>query len=196
MENEETVVTPEKRRMAIIRALPLLFFTLCAISVIGIMAFVRIRQVGTTSAVFDATVGVCRGVGFANATAYPSTQPIHSIIAFTERDGFIQGASNFVKPEWQPEAVNEIELVLCTSGSRPAFRSLCSNQNIINPIGSEIEAKLREAQTGAIVSEGVITSDPLANADCLDTMPSPLPEQIPISDERVHEWLTPFVEVN
>lgn len=190
----EKPVTPESRRIAVIRALPMLFFTLCAVSVIGIMAFVRITQVGTTSAVFDATVGVCREQGFAAATAYPSNSEIHPIIAFTERDGFLQGASNFVKPEWQAEEVNDIELVLCTGSTRPAFRSLCSNQNIVNPIGSEIVATLREAQTGNIVAEGVITSDPIAATECVDEMPSPLPEAGPVADEQVHEWLRPFVE--
>lgn len=192
MENEE-VVTPEKRRAAAFSALPMLLFTLCAILVIGTLAIARVLQVGTTSAVLDATFTVCNDQGFSGATAYPSTADLHPVIAFTERDGFLQGASNYVKPEWQAEEVEDIELVLCTGAARPAFRSLCDNQSIINQFGLEIEATLREARTAEIVAEGIITSDEIAQATCIEEMPVTLPTSTEISDEAVHDWLAPFV---
>ena len=128
------------------------------------------------------------------ATFYTETPGIHPVVAFSEQNGFLQAASNYVKPEWTPADTNDIELVLCAEQPRPAFRALCSDRNIVNQFGGELPFKLRSARTGGIIAEGIIVSDDNARVECLEALPDAANEDATVPAEVVQNFLTRFVE--
>lgn len=192
-DNEEIYKTTG--RIAFATALPLLIFTLVAFVIIGIIAFQRVRQVSGTATILDAAVSVCSGIPVQEATRYSADEPgIHPVVAFIEADGFLQAASNMVRPEWLPEDSSELELVLCTQPARPAFRALCSDRNIVNQFGGEVPFKLRNARTGGVEAEGVVVADDNARVECLEELPNEANLEIDVPDEVIHAFLARFVE--
>ncbi len=191
-ENEEIYKTTG--RVAFATALPLLIFTLVAFVIIGLIAFQRVRQVGGAATILDAAFSVCSGIPLEEATLYTENPGIHPAVAFTETDGFLQASSNLVKPEWLPEDASELELVLCTQQVRPAFRSLCSDRNIVNQFGGEVPFKLRAARTGGVIAEGIIVADDNARVECLEELPGEANLDLEVPDEVIHNFLARFVE--
>ena len=174
-------------------ALPLLIFTLVAVAIIAVIAFQRVREIGGSADILDAAFAVCSGVPMEEATFYNENEGIHPVIAFSEREGFLQGASNYVRPEWVPENPAQLELVLCAKNPRPAFRALCSDRNKINQLGGEMPFELRSAKTGGIIAEGIVVSDDEARVECLDTLPQNPNMDATVPDEVVIRFLERFV---
>lgn len=196
-QQEAAPPTADRRRAAILRSLPLLIFTLCAFGVIVILAVSRVFQLSGSAELLDAAHVACGGNPIPGAAAYQSGDQRENpapTLAFIEENGFLQAASNYTLEAWRPTEIAEIELVLCARPPRPAYRSLCDNESIINRFGNEMPVTLRAAQTGEIVAEGVVSSLPLAEVECFDEMPSVGESDEPVSDERVHAWLTPYVD--
>ena len=181
-------------RVAFATALPLLLFTVVAVLIIGFIAFQRVRQVGQNATLFDAAYSVCSGIPIQDAQLYDESPGIHPAIAFSENNGFLQGASNYIKPEWLPEDSSSLELVLCAQEARPAFRALCSDRNIVNQFGSEVPFKLRVAKTGQIIAQGVIVGDATARVDCLEELPSAANLDNTVPDEAILSFMEGFVE--
>ncbi len=181
-------------RIAFSTALPLLIFTIVAVIIIAIIAIQRVRQVGGTAWILDATTDVCYGAPLPEAASYDEEPGIHPIVAFSEENGFLQAASNYIKPEWTPTDISEIELVLCVEQVRPAFRALCSDRNVINQLGGEVLFKLRRAQTAGVIAQGVIVSDDNARVECLEALPDAANEDATVPDDVIHDFLARFVE--
>ena len=194
MEEQEEPIYKTTGWVAFLTASPLLIFTVVAAIIIGIIAFQRVRQVGSTATMFDAAYQVCSGVPMADATLYnPDQTGVHPVVAFAERGGFLQGASNYARPEWGPANSSEVELVLCAQNPRPAFRPLCSDSTKVNQIGGELPFKLRSAISGGIIAEGVIVEEDLARSECLDELPQNPSMDVMVSDETVQAFLEGFV---
>ncbi|MEM9773506.1 MAG: hypothetical protein AAF902_02920 [Chloroflexota bacterium] len=194
MEEQEEPIYKTTGRVAFATALPLLIFTILAVIVIGILALSRVRQVGPAAGLFDAAFGVCSGVPMANATLYdPDQAGIAPVIAFAERSGYLQGASNYAKPEWTPANSSDLQLVLCAQNPRPAFRPLCSDENKVNQVGGEIPFKLRSAISGEIIAQGVIVEEAEARSECLEALPTNPSMDMAVSDETIHAFLERFV---
>lgn len=193
-EQQEEPIYKTTGRVAFATALPLLIFTIAAAIVIGILAFNRVRQVGPTAGLFDAAFQVCSGVPMADATLYdPDQSGISPVIAFSERNGFLQGASNYAKPEWTPADSSDLELVLCAQNPRPAFRPLCSDSNKVNQVGGEVPFTLRGAISGEIIAQGVIVEEDEARAECLEELPINPSMDMAVSDETIQAFLEQFV---
>ena len=191
--DEEENIYKTSGRVAFSSALPLLIFTLVAVAIISVIAFQRVREIGGAAGVFDAAFAVCSGIPMENATFYNENAGIHPAIAFAERNGFLQGASNYVRPEWIPEDTAQLELVLCAKNPRPAFRALCTDRNKINQLGGELPFELRSARTGGILAEGLIVSDDAARVECLDELPQNPNMDSSVPDEVVIRFLERFV---
>ena len=197
-QNEAAPPTADRRRAAVLRSLPLLLFTLCAFGIIVILAVSRVFQLSGNAELLDAAHVACSGNPVPGAAAYQRDSQRENpapTLAFIEENGFLQAASNYTLEAWRPAEISEIELVLCTRPPRPAYRSLCDNESIINQFGEEMPVTLRAAQTGEVVAEGVIPGLSLADVECFDEMPTGIeiePDDS-IADERVHAWLTPYV---
>lgn len=192
MDEEENIYKTTGKE-ALSSALPLLIFTLVAVAIIGIIAFQRVREIGSSADVFDAAFAVCSGVPMEEATFYNENSGIHPAIAFLEKGGRLQGASNYVRPEWVPNDAAELELVLCAKNPRPAFRALCTDRNKINQLGGELPFELRSAKTGGIIAEGVVVSDDEARVECLDELPQNPNAEATVPDEVVINFLERFV---
>ncbi|MEM8857380.1 MAG: hypothetical protein AAGD96_03615 [Chloroflexota bacterium] len=194
MEEQEEPIYKTTGLVAFSTALPLLLFTIVTAIIIGIIALQRVRQVGSTATLFDAAYAVCSGIPMAEATLYDPSEPgIHPVVAFAERGGFLQGASNYSKPEWAPDDSDDLELVLCTQNPRPAFRPLCNDDSKVNQIGGELPFTLRSAASGEEIAKGVIVEEALARSECLDELPQDPSMETTISNETIQNFLESFV---
>ncbi|MFK7803004.1 MAG: hypothetical protein AB8G95_15335 [Anaerolineae bacterium] len=180
-------------KVAFSSALPLLIFTLIAVVIISIIAFQRVQQIGGSAAILDAAFEACSGVPSPDATFYSDEAGIHPAVAFVESNGFLQAASNYVKPEWAPESADQLELVLCAKSARPAFRALCTDRNKINQLGGEVPFELRSARTGGIIAEGLIVSDDAARVECLAELPQSPNMETAVPDEVIIRFMERFV---
>ncbi|MFT5194375.1 MAG: hypothetical protein ACI85U_001382 [Candidatus Promineifilaceae bacterium] len=190
-EQEKTVQTTWK--IAFSSALPLLIFTLVAVAIISIISYQRVKEIGGSAEILDAAFGVCSGIPMEQASFYSEEPGIHPVAAFIEKDGFLQGASNYLQPEWVPQNASQLELVMCANQPRPAFRALCSDRNKINQIGGEIPFELRSAKTAGIITAGVIVSDDNARVECLSELPQSPNMDSSVPDEMIIRFLERFV---
>ncbi len=177
--------------MALARSLPLLIFTLCAVGIIVVLAFRNFGTLNRSAAILDATAGVCAGGGVAAAAPYETgSGPAPTVVYIRQPGGLLQPNNTFIPPGLEPTQIEDVALVLCLKNERPAFRPLCDNGAIINPVGLEYEAELRRARTGEIVVSGLVTSLPLAENSCVDRFPDSLPPlDAPFPADRVHDWI-------
>lgn len=186
---------PGRRQMALARSLPLLIFVIVAMSVIALLAFRNFSTLRRSATIYDRTTVVCSGQGASDTAAYSSDTGIHPVVVFIiSNDGLIQPDQSLLRETWIPDDVQDLELVLCLENVRTAIRSLCDNSAISNPVGLEAQATLYEAATGRIVADGLLTSDPQAENECLTELPEAIVEVDKFPSERVIEWLEPYVE--
>jgi hypothetical protein len=188
---------PGRGRYAIGQALPVLLFTVCAVGMIGVLAWRNLAGVPGTAAILDAAVVACSGQGVATA-APPSASPT-TVVAFRQLvDGRLLSDSTAVLPAWLPTSIDQLDLVLCLGVERPAYRAICTAagepSTILTAYGREFSATLRQAQTAAIVAEGTISSVPDAPMGCLPQIPNPIPPDIPVPPEQVQAWLRPWLQ--
>lgn len=191
---------PERGKYAIGQALPLLVFTVCALAFGSIFAIRNFRQLNQTASVLDAAAVVCGGTPAPAAAAYDGSAGIHPIVIFRElEDGRLVADNSVVPTEWYPADELTLELVLCITVDRTAYRDICNesggDSGLDTEYGRELLVELRAAQSGLLLQEGVISSlpDALPSDRCLPQAPAQLPPQDPVSPAQIQAWLRPFV---
>lgn len=180
------------RRTALLRALPILVFTVLFGTLIVLLALRTaggVRQSEDVVAAYLPVIPACDGEAIALAPDYDPAAPAQRVVVL-RRAGTGWAPDPAVAPEaWQPDAPEEAELVLCLEASLPLTAPPCDgDQEEQRTYGYATTARLVASATGEEVASTILNSAP--DPGCWRTEP----EAVPLSNEQIQAWLGPFVQ--
>lgn len=188
-----------KRQSALLRALPILVFTVLFTAVI---VFLALRTAGgisdtqQTADDFAFLARACEGQAVPDATPYAATAGVHPVVAFRQAAGEWVLDLAAIQENWTPNTPAGAELVLCLDETQTLTAPRCepdaSGATPTRVYGEAVSLRLVAASSSAIVKETTLrTGIPPA---CWHE-DDPQPPAGNMSTDQLRGWLAPFVNI-
>ncbi len=179
------------RRTALLRAFPILIFTVlfgALIVFLSLRTAGGVRRSEDVVAAYLPVIPACDGEAIPSAPAYHPAAAAHPVVVL-RRAGAEWTPDPAAAPEaWQPDTPEEAELVLCLEASLPLTTPACEGeQEEARTYGYATTARLVASATGEEVANAILNSAP--DPGCWRAEP----EAALLSNETIQAWLAPYV---
>jgi hypothetical protein len=181
----------ETRRKALIRAMPILLFTVVFGALIVFLALrtvsvVRRSQVVVAS--YEAVLPACDGQAVKGSPSYNAgSDRLHPIVALRRSGSGWAPDPEALPAAWTPDEPAAAELALCLEAALPLSAPACDDEVTLAVYGYTATARLVATATGETVSSTVLTSAPDPGCWNIES------EGAPLRNEQLQEWLMGFV---
>ena len=186
------IIESMDRRSALLRALPILVFTVLFGALIVFLAWRTaggVQRSEDVVAAYAPVLPACDGEPVASARPDDASRPAHSVVVL-RRAGTGWTPDLAVLPaSWQPATPGEAELVLCLEASLPLTAPACDNtQDELRIYGYATTTRLVASATGEEVASTILNSARYPGCWRTET------EATPLSDEQIQAWLAPYIQ--
>lgn len=181
----------ESHRAALIRALPILLFTIIFGALIVSLALRTaggVRRSQAVVATYEDVLPACEGQAVKGSPAYDASSSERHPVLLLRRSGSDWAPDPAALPaEWLPDDPSEAELALCLEASLALSAPACDDEATTAVYGYAATARLVALATGEMIANTILTS--AANPGCWQTEPA----AIPLRNDQLQEWLASFV---
>jgi hypothetical protein len=181
------------RRTALLRALPILIFTLlfgAFIVALALRTAGGVRRSEDIVATYAPVAIACDGEAVATAPAYDAgASASHPVVVLRRTATGWAPDPAVLPPDWMPATPEEAELVLCLEAALPLTAPACDGGEQEAPTyGYATTARLVASATGEDVASTILNSAPDPGCWRPDT------EAVLLSDEQIQGWLRQFAQ--
>jgi hypothetical protein len=201
MEPEARTERPgaSKRRIALIRTLPIVIFTVLFGAVIVFLSLRTaggLRQSEQLAAGFTPLAAACEGTGIEETSPYTVEAGIHPVVTFRQVEGEWVLTASLLPASWLPATPAEAELVLCLQEQMPLTTPRCTptaeGSLPTRVYGYQLALRLYETRSGDLLVEDVLNSAP-RTLTCWEADAEP--QALSVSTEQLRNRLSPFVDL-
>jgi hypothetical protein len=176
------------RQGALIRALPILIFTLIAATIIILLVVRNTRNlntIGPTSQDLTLLAPVCGGSGLPSAAVFDRQTITHPAVIARESNGDWEIDPEVVPAEFRPVTIGEVQLILCVSPPEQMPYPRCDSAEEV--LIDQVQVRLVSARTGATIDKDITRPNAL-QSDCL-----PEGAAAEVTDLELWDWVRLYV---